>query len=349
MQYRPLGRTGLNVSAIALGTMTWGEQNTEAEAHAQLDFALDAGINLIDTAEMYPVPPRPDTQGRTEQYIGTWLRKTGRRNDIVLATKATGPARQAARPSHIRGGRLLHTRENLFEAVDLSLQRLQTDHIDLYQLHWPDRSTNTFGQLGFSHIKDEETTPIEESLAALQELVQTGKIRHVAVSNETPWGLSRFVHLAETRALPRVASIQNPYSLLNRSFEIGLAEMSLREDVGLLAYSPLGFGVLSGKYLAGQRPEGGRLSLFERFSRYSNDNAERATYEYVSLFRRHGIDPAQGALAFVNSRAFVTSNIIGATTLAQLRSNTDSLQVTLPPEVLDGIEAIHQRYPNPAP
>jgi aryl-alcohol dehydrogenase-like predicted oxidoreductase len=298
MQYRPLGRTGLNVSAIALGTMTWGEQNTEAEAHAQLDFALDAGINLIDTAEMYPVPPRPETQGRTEQYIGTWLSKTGRRNDIVLATKATGPARQAARPSHIRGGRLLHTRENLFEAVDLSLQRLQTDHIDLYQLHWPDRSTNTFGQLGFSHIKDEETTPIEESLAALQELVQAGKIRHVAVSNETPWGLSRFLHLAEARALPRVASIQNPYSLLNRSFEIGLAEMSLREDVGLLAYSPLGFGVLSGKYLAGQRPEGGRLSLFERFSRYSNDNAERATYEYVSLFRRHGIDPAQGALAF---------------------------------------------------
>ena len=349
MQYRPLGRTGLNVSAIALGTMTWGEQNTEAQAHEQLDAALAAGINLIDTAEMYPVPPRPQTQGRTEQYIGTWLKKSGRRNDIVLATKATGPSRQAARPSHVRDGRLSFTRENLFEAVNLSLQRLQTDHIDLYQLHWPDRSTNYFGQLGYTHVKDEDTTPIEETLSALKDLIQSGKVRHVAVSNETPWGLSRYVHLSEARSLPRVASIQNPYSLLNRSFEIGLSEIAIREDVGLLAYSPLAFGVLSGKYLAGQRPEGARLSLFDRFTRYNNDNTDRAAYEYVSLFRRHGIDPAQGALAFVNSRDFVTANIIGATTLAQLRSNIDSINLTLPPEVLEGIEAIHRRYPNPAP
>ncbi len=349
MQYRPLGRTGLQVSAIALGTMTWGQQNSEAEAHAQLDAALGAGINLIDTAEMYPVPPRPDTQGLTERHIGSWLKKTGRRHDIVLATKATGPARQAGRPGHVRDGRLLFTRENLFEAVDLSLQRLQTDHIDLYQLHWPDRSTNMFGQLGYVHVRDEVPTPIEETLSALQELVQAGKVRHVAISNETPWGMGRFLHLAESRGLPRVASIQNPYSLLNRSFEIGLAEMAIREDVGLLAYSPLAFGVLSGKYLAGQRAEGARLSLFERFTRYSNDNTERAAYAYVSLFRRHGIDPAQGALAFVNSRDFVTSNIIGATTLAQLQSNIASIQLTLPQEVLDGIEAIHQRYPNPAP
>ncbi len=349
MQYRPLGRTGLNVSAIALGTMTWGEQNTEAQAHEQLDAALAAGINLIDTAEMYPVPPRPQTQGRTEQYIGTWLKKSGRRNDIVLATKATGPSRQAARPSHVRNGRLSFTRENLFEAVNLSLQRLQTDHIDLYQLHWPDRSTNYFGQLGYTHVKDEDTTPIEETLSALKDLIQSGKVRHVAVSNETPWGLSRYLHLSEAQSLPRVASIQNPYSLLNRSFEIGLSEIAIREDVGLLAYSPLAFGVLSGKYLAGQRPEGARLSLFDRFTRYNNDNTDRAAYEYVSLFRRHGIDPAQGALAFVNSRDFVTANIIGATTLAQLHSNIDSINLTLPPEVLEGIEAIHRRYPNPAP
>ena len=349
MQYRPLGRTGLQVSAIALGTMTWGQQNTEAEAHEQLDLALDAGITLIDTAEMYPVPPRPETQGLTERYIGTWLKKTGRRQDIVLATKATGPARQAARPSHVRGGRLLHTKANLNEAIDLSLQRLQTDHVDLNQLHWPDRSTNMFGQLGYQHVKDEDTTPIAETLEALADLVKAGKVRHVAISNETPWGMGQFLHHAERLGLPRVVSIQNPYSLLNRTFEIGLSEMAIREDVGLLAYSPLAFGVLSGKYLAGQRPAGARLSLFERFSRYSNDNAERAAYEYVTLFRQHGIDPAQGALAFVNSRDFVTANIIGATTLEQLRSNIASIDVTLPEEVLAGIEAIHRRYPNPAP
>ncbi|HET8869332.1 MAG TPA: NADP(H)-dependent aldo-keto reductase [Aquabacterium sp.] len=349
MQYRPLGLTDLQVSIIALGTMTWGEQNTEQEAHAQLDLALDQGINLIDTAEMYPVPPRPQTQGLTEQYIGSWLKKSGRRNDIVLATKATGPARQAARPSHVRGGRLNFTRANLFEALDLSLKRLQTDHIDLYQLHWPDRSTNMFGQLGYKHVAQEDTTPIEETLDALQALIQSGKVRHVGISNETPWGMSRFLHLAESKGLPRVVSIQNPYSLLNRTFEIGLAEMSIREHVGLLAYSPLAFGMLSGKYLAGARPDGARLSLFERFNRYTNDNSERATYEYTRLFRRHGIDPAQGALAYVNTRGFVTSTIIGATNLAQLQSNIDSIKVTLPAEVLEGIELIHTQYPNPAP
>ena len=350
MQYRPLGRTGLNVSVIALGTMTWGEQNTEAQAHEQLDVALDAGINLIDTAEMYPVPPKAQTQGLTEQYIGTWLKKTGRRNDIVLATKATGPSHQAARPSHVREGRLSHTRANLFEAVDLSLKRLQTDHIDLYQLHWPDRSTNMFGQLGYTHVKDQVSTPIEETLSALHDLIKSGKVRHVAVSNETPWGLSRFVHLSETRPdLPRIASIQNPYNLLNRTFEIGLSEIAIREDVGLLAYSPLAFGMLSGKYLHGQRPADARLTLFDRFTRYRSDNSEMATAAYVGLFEKHGIDPAQGALAFVNSRDFVTSNIIGATNLAQLRSNIDSIALRLPPEVIDGIEAIHQRYPNPAP
>ena len=349
MIYRPLGRTGLNVSVIALGTMTWGEQNTEAEAHAQLDLALSLGVNFVDTAEMYPVPPKPETQGRTEQYIGTWLKKTGRRQDIVLASKATGPSRQAARPGHVRGGQLAFTRANLMLALDQSLQRLQTDHLDLYQLHWPDRSTNYFGALGYTHVANEDHTPIEETLDALQEMVKSGKVRHVGVSNETPWGLSRFLHNADTRDVPRVASIQNPYSLLNRSFEIGLAEFALREQVGLLAYSPLAFGVLSGKYLGGAKPAGARLSLFERFQRYNNPQADAATQAYVELFRQHGIDPAQGALAWVNSRPFVTANIIGATTLAQLQANIDSIALQLPEAVLTGLEAIHRRIPNPAP
>jgi aryl-alcohol dehydrogenase-like predicted oxidoreductase len=349
MQYRQLGRTGLKVSLIGLGTMTWGEQNSEADAHAQLDAALDAGINLVDAAEMYPVPPRPETQGRTERYIGTWLRKTGRRQDIVLATKAAGPARTAQRPQHVRGGRTSFTQANLNEAVEASLDRLQTDYIDLYQLHWPDRSTNTFGQLGYTHVPDEDTVPIEETLEALDALVKSGRIRHIGVSNETPWGLSRFLHQAELRGLSRVVSIQNPYNLLNRSFEIGLAEIAIREQVGLLAYSPLAMGTLSGKYLGGQRPAGARLTLFERFGRYSGEVAQQATLAYVSLFREHGIDPAQGALAFVNTRPFVASTLIGATTLEQLKADIASLDVTLPQAVLEGIEAIHRRYGSPAP
>jgi len=349
MQTRPLGRTGINVSLIALGTMTWGEQNTEADAHSQLDLALESGINLIDAAEMYPVPPRPETQGRTEQYIGTWVSKGGRRDRVVLATKAAGPARKPHNPRHIRGGDCFFDRKNLEAALHDSLKRLRTDYVDLYQLHWPDRSTNTFGQLGYLHVKDEVTTPIDETLRVLEDFIKAGKVRAIGVSNETPWGLSRFVHFAETLGLPRVASIQNPYNLLNRSFEIGLSEIALREDVGLLAYSPLAFGVLSGKYLAGARPAGARVTLFERFQRYTNENAEAATYEYVKLARKHGIDPVDLALGFVNTRDFLTSNIIGATTLAQLKQNIASATITLPEEVLTGIDAIHRRYPNPAP
>ncbi|WP_341679207.1 NADP(H)-dependent aldo-keto reductase [Niveibacterium sp. SC-1] len=349
MQTRPLGRTGIDVSLIALGTMTWGEQNTEADAHSQLDLALESGINLIDAAEMYPVPPRPETQGRTEQYIGTWVSKAGRRDRVVLATKAAGPARKPHNPRHIRGGDCFFDRKNLEAALHDSLKRLRTDYVDLYQLHWPDRSTNTFGQLGYVHVKDEVTTPIDETLRVLEDFIKAGKVRAIGVSNETPWGLSRFVQYAETLGLPRVASIQNPYNLLNRSFEIGLSEIALREDVGLLAYSPLAFGVLSGKYLAGARPAGARVTLFERFQRYTNENAEAATYEYVKLAHKHGIDPVHLALGFVNTRDFLTSNIIGATTLAQLRQNIASAAVTLPAEVLAGIDAIHRRYPNPAP
>lgn len=353
MQYRPLGRTGQNVSLISLGTMTWGEQNTEAEAHSQLDAAVAAGVNLIDTAEVYPVPPRPETQGRTEAYIGRWLKAGGApRDKLVLATKAAGPVRPqpgtAPRPNHIRGGATAFTRANLEHALNDSLQRLQTDYVDLYQLHWPDRSANTFGQRNYQHVPDEDTVPIEETLAALDGLVRSGKIRFIGLSNETPWGLSRFLRAAEQAGLARVVSIQNPYSLLNRHFEIGLSEFALREQVGLLAYSPLAFGVLSGKYLGGQRPAGARLSLFDRFQRYTSGPIEQATYDYVSLFRQHGLDPAQAALAFVNRQDFVTSNIIGATSLAQLESNLASVDLVLPHEVIDAIERLHEQRPNPA-
>ena len=350
MQYRTLGRTEVKVSLLALGTMTWGEQNTEAEAHAQIDVALEAGVNLIDTAELYPVPPKPETQGQTEAYIGSWLQANpGKRDRIVLATKATGPARTAHRPSQIRGGQLSFTKANLQRALDESLQRLRTDHIDLYQLHWPDRSTNNFGQRGYHHVEGENTVPIEETLQALDSFVRSGKVRHIGVSNETPWGLMQFLNAAQAQGLARGVSIQNPYSLLNRGFETGLAEFALREQVGLLAYSPLAFGALSGKYLAGNLPPGARLTLFERFARYKSPSSERATDEYVQLFRRHGLNPAQASLAFVNSRPFVTSTIIGATTLGQLRDNLASVDLVLSEEVLAGIESIQNQWPDPAP
>ena len=329
--------------------MTWGQQNTEAQAHEQIDYALDAGINFIDAAEMYPVPPKPETQGRTEQYIGTWFKKSGKRSKFIMATKAAGPMRSAMRPGHVRDGQLNFTRENLVQAVNNSLKRLQTDYIDLYQLHWPDRTTNTFGQRDYKHVVDDYTTPIEETLRALEELIKSGKVRHIGISNETPWGFGRYTALAEFSNLPRIASIQNPYSLVNRTFEIGHAEIALRENVSLLAYSPLAFGALSGKYLAGQNPPDGRMTMFDRFTRYKGGNTELAVYEYVKLFRRHGIDPAQGALAFVNNREFVTSSIIGATTMEQLRSDIGSIDVTLPDEVMAGIESIHAQYPNTAP
>lgn len=346
MKYSFLGNTELKVSRICLGTMTYGEQNTEAQAHEQLDYALSQGINFIDTAEMYSVPPKAETYGLTETYIGTWLKKRQDRDQIILATKVAGPGEIA---SHVRGGPRLN-RDNIRQAVDKSLQRLQTDYIDLYQVHWPDRQTNFFGQLGYIHNDSEESTPIEETLEALGELVQAGKIRYVGVSNETPWGVMTYLKLATQRHLPRLVSIQNPYNFLNRTYEVGLAEISHREKVGLLAYSPLAFGVLSGKYLNGVRPAGARLTLFERFDRYTkNEYATKAIQAYVALAKEHGFDPAQMALAYVNSRPFLTSNIIGATTMEQLKTDIASIDIGLEDELLEDIEAIHLKHSNPCP
>lgn len=348
MEYRTLGRTGIQVSVIGLGTMTFGEQNTEADGHAQIDYALDHGVNLIDTAEMYAVPPRAETYGSTERIIGTWLKKTGKRDKVVLCSKVAGPGR-ALGVDYVRGGNNKLDRANILAAVDSSLQRLQTDYIDVYQLHWPDRSTNFFGQAGYRHTEDEATVPIEETLDVLTELVRAGKIRHVGLSNETPWGLHSYLDLAERRGLARVVSIQNPYSLLNRTFEIGLAEMAIRESAGLLAYSPLGFGVLSGKFLNGARPPESRVVRWARFARYNGDIAEKATAAYVDIARQHGLDPAQMALAFVNRQRFLTSNLIGATTMAQLKSNIESIKIQLSDDVMQAIDAVHRTQPNPCP
>lgn len=347
MEYRRLGRTNLQVSVICLGTMTWGEQNSEDEAHQQLDYALDHGVNFIDTAELYAIPPRAETYGATEAIIGNWLAKRGRRNDIVLASKVVGRGEEWI--SHIRGGESRLDRHNIVKALDGSLKRLKTDYLDLYQLHWPDRHTNYFGKLGYVHDLDDRPVPIVETLSVLADQVKAGKVRHIGLSNETPWGVMRFLDLAETMGLPRAVSVQNPYSLLNRTFEIGLAEIAHREQTGLLAYSPLGFGVLSGKYLDDSAPDNARLRRFPHYDRYSNPQAVAATREYVEVARSYGLDPAQMALAYVNSRPFLTANIIGATRLDQLERNIASTELTLSDEVVDAIEAIHTRWPNPSP
>jgi aryl-alcohol dehydrogenase-like predicted oxidoreductase len=347
MELRRLGTTDLHVSALCLGTMTWGEQNGQDEAFAQMDYAVAQGINFFDTAEMYAVPPTEKTYGTTETIIGNWFRAhPGMRQKIVLASKVVG---QADWLPHIRDGKPRLNRAHIEAAIDGSLKRLQTDYLDLYQMHWPDRNTNYFGKLGYRHDAHETSTPIEETLDVLAGLVKSGKVRHIGISNETPWGTMRYVVAAEARGLPRIASIQNPYNLLNRSFEIGLAEIAHRENVGLLAYSPLAFGVLSGKYLGGARPEGARITLFKRFSRYTNPQAEAATAKYLALAKQHGLDPVQMALQYVTTRSFVTSNILGATSLDQLKTNIASAQVVLSEDVLKGIEAIHVEQPNPAP
>jgi aryl-alcohol dehydrogenase-like predicted oxidoreductase len=345
MEYRKLGKTSLDVSKICLGTMTWGEQNSEAEAHEQLDAALAAGVNFIDTAEMYPVPPKAETQGLTEQYLGTWLKKQQQRDKLVIASKVVG---RSENMTYLRDGPRLNARQ-IKQACEASLKRLQTDYLDLYQIHWPERKANFFGQLGYQHQDDEQAISIEETLQACDELVKEGKVRYLGISNETPWGLHEYLRLSDEQQLPRIQSIQNPYNLLNRTFEVGLAEMALREQVGLLAYSPLGFGVLSGKYLNQAKPAGARLTLYERFQRYTSPLAEKTTARYVQLAQDFGLDPAQMALAFVTQRPFVTSNIIGATTLEQLQNNLASASISLTQEQLDAIEHLHLEQPNPCP
>jgi len=347
MEYRKLGNTDIDVSVICLGTMTWGEQNTREQAFEQMDYAVSQGVNFFDTAEMYCIPPRAETCGRTEHIIGEWFKARSNREQIILASKIAGPGEDWL--PHIRQGRTRFNRQHIVSALDASLKRLQTDYLDLYQLHWPERKTNFFGRLGFQPEQEASLTPLLETLQVLDEQVRAGKIRHIGLSNETPWGVMRFLHLAEQSRVPRLVSVQNPYSLLNRSYEIGLAEISWREKVGLLAYSPLGFGVLSGKYLGAARPAAARLTLYPDYTRYSNAAATAATEKYVALARQHQLEPAQMALAYVHSRPFLTSTIIGATTMEQLMSNIESIHVKLTDEVLEAIEAIHNAHPNPSP
>ncbi len=346
MQYDTLGNTDLKVSKICLGTMTYGEQNTEAEGHEQMDYALERGINFFDTAEMYSIPPRPETQGSTERIIGTWLKKRKNRDQVIIASKVVGPSRAML---HIRNP--LHiNREQILQAIDGNLERLQTDYIDLYQLHWPERKTNFFGKRGYVHDPDDPWADnFLEVLETLDELAKAGKIRYWGVSNETPWGLMRFLHLSDMHGLARCMSIQNPYNLLNRTFEVGLAEIAIREQVGLLAYSPLAFGTLSGKYLRKvDRPEN-RLNKFKQYTRYDSEQSQLAIAEYLKIADEHGLSLTQMALAYVNTRPFVTSNIIGATTMAQLQENIDSIDIKLSESVLQAIESVHQIIPNPAP
>ena len=345
MELRPLGNTGLDVSVVCLGTMTFGEQNTEAEAHQQLDCALDYGVNFIDTAEMYAIPSCARTQGLTEQYIGTWLASSHvARDRVVIATKVAGPSESM---DYLRGGPRLNAK-HINQAIDDSLRRLQTDYIDLYQIHWPERNANYFGQLGYPCEDDKDAISIKETYEALCRLVESGKVRAVGVSNETPWGVSEYLRLAQGSAAPRIASIQNPYSLLNRTFEVGLAEIAMRERCGLLAYSPLGFGVLTGKYLRG-RPQGSRLQRWNYFTRYSNPQARTATAKYVALSRQYDLTPAQMSLSFIHQQPFVTSTIIGTTTIRQLKENLESAHMELPRQLLHEIDAIHEAQPNPAP
>ena len=344
MQFNQLGKTNLQVSKICLGSMTFGEQNTEAEAHKQLDYAISQGINFIDTAEMYPVPPKENTQGRTEEYIGNWLNKFAQRDKVIIASKVAGPGMLP----YLRNGPQLIPKQ-INQALEDSLKRLQTDYIDLYQIHWPARNTNYFGKLGYQHDESEPSDHMEEAYACLVKAVEQGKVRHLGISNETAWGAMQYQRLAEKNSWPNMVSVQNPYNLLNRSYEISLAEISHREQMGLLAYSPLGFGVLTGKYLGGKKPKDGRITLFERFTRYTNPEATIATQAYFDLANDLNISLTQMALAFVNSRPFITANIIGATNMQQLKENIASINVKLSDEALEKVEMIHQQQPNPCP
>ena len=345
MKYTTFPGTDIKVSKICLGTMTFGNQNTEQEGFDQMDLSLDQGVNFFDTAELYPVPANATTQGETERIMGNWFQKTGNRSKVVLATKAAGPGSYTA---HIRDN-MSFDKRNITEALDNSLKRLKTDYIDLYQLHWPERMTNFFGQRGYVHNpKDTWTDNFEEALEVLDDLIKAGKIRHIGISNESPWGLMRYLELSK-KGLPKAITIQNPYSLLTRVFEIGNSEMCMREEVGLLAYSPLGFGRLTGKYRGGHNLDKARLTVFPNMARYNSDQSIEATEHYYQIAKNHGISLTQMALAFVNQQPFLTSNIIGATNLEQLQENIGSIDLTLSKEIMKEIEAVHNKIHNPAP
>ncbi|MGC4040690.1 MAG: NADP(H)-dependent aldo-keto reductase [Flavobacterium sp.] len=344
MNYTFLPNTDVKVSKACLGTMTFGEQNSENDAHSQLDFAIDMGINFIDTAEMYPIAAREATLGNTERYIGSWLKKYGKRENLVVATKIAGPNRGMG---YIRNP-LNFSKKNIHEAVNLSLKNLQTDYIDLYQMHWPERVMNMFGQRGVSKIDTQWNENFFEVLSIYDELIREGKIRHIGVSNENPYGVMKFISESEKHSLPRIATIQNPYSLLNRLYEVGLSEIGMRENVGLMAYSPLAFSFLTGKHLNGTLPDS-RLGLFPQFTRYSNENCHKATKLYKEIAESNGLNLTQMALAFVNQQDFVMSTIIGASTMEQLQENIAAFETVLSPEIISKINKVQELIPNPAP
>ena len=345
MNYKKLGNTDLDVSTICLGTMTWGEHNTQDEGFQQMDYALEKGVNFWDTAEIYSIPPKEETFGSTEKIIGNWFEKTKKRNKVILASKVCGPMRE-----YVRGGGNQFGKKNITEALEGSLKRLKTDYIDLYQLHWPERNTNFFGKLGYEHSDDSEWTKFNDILENLNKFKEEGKIRYIGLSNETPWGLAKFLEISNKENFPRILSIQNPYNLLNRSFEVGLAEMSVREQVGLLAYSPLACGYLSGKYRNNQVPKNSRIARDGNFwTRYNKPNAGDAIEEYYDISKKYNLDFAQMSLKFLEIQPFVTSVIIGATTMEQLKTNIESVNVNLNSDIINDINKIQKKYPNPCP
>ena len=345
MNYKKLGNTDIDVSTICLGTMTWGEQNTQEEGFEQMNYALEQGVNFWDTAELYAIPPKKNTYGKTEEVIGNWFQESKKRDKVILATKVSGPGL-----NWIRGGGNQYDEENLNKAVDESLKRLKTDYIDLYQLHWPERSSNFFGRLGYQHDNKENWNKFEDILYSLDQIIKSGKVRYIGLSNETAWGLSKFLEISKIKSLPRMLSVQNPYSLLNRTYEVGLAEISIREKSGLLAYSPLAFGYLTGKYRNKKLPENSRMKLFgEKFVRYKTENGQLAIEKYYEIAKKYRLDFAQMSLKFCEAQPFVTSVIIGATTMDQLKINIESVNVNLEESVIKDINEVQKIYPNPCP
>ena len=346
MNYKKLGSTDVDVSTICLGTMTWGEQNSKADGFEQMDYAIDNGVNFWDTAEIYAIPMREETYGETENIIGEWFKKTKKRDKIILATKVSGPTSK----EYIRGGGCSYDKKSMSEALEKSLKRMQTDYIDLYQLHWPERNTNFFGKQGYEHDSNEKNwIAFEEILENLKKFVDAGKIRYVGLSNETAWGLAKCLELSKLKNLPKMMAVQNPYNLLNRTYEVGLAEISVREQSGLLAYSPLAFGYLTGKYRNNNMPKGSRIDLFKDFTRYNNENSIKAIEEYYKISQKFNLDFAQMSIKFCEIQPFVTSVIIGATTMKQLKTNVESVNVKLNNEIINEINEVQKIYPNPCP